>query len=140
MNKKLCGKCKINPRRFGTKCRECHNEYTKQYWKLHPEKRQKSSDNYRKDLRLVVLSHYSNGFMGCACCGEEEDEFLCLDHIDNNGSIERKSMGIGVQFYKKLIENGFESNLQILCYNCNACKHRVNGCPHKRRQKNSTIV
>jgi hypothetical protein len=37
--------------------------------------------------RLAILETY--GGAKCACCGEIEESFLSLDHIDQNGAAER---------------------------------------------------
>ena len=71
----------------------------------------------------------------CACCGETEQMFLSIDHIDNNGAEERKSglyAGSGYSFYRWLRKTGFPSGYQVLCMNCNVGKHKNGGvCPHQ---------
>ena len=71
----------------------------------------------------------------CACCGETEPMFLSIDHIDNNGAIERKSgayCGSGTGFYQWLRKNKFPLGYQVLCMNCNTGKHKNGGvCPHQ---------
>jgi len=69
----------------------------------------------------------------CICCGESNRLFLTLDHINGNGTAERKAMrnrqygAIG-----KAIREPDRSKYQILCYNCNCGKWRNKGiCPHK---------
>lgn len=132
MKKKICSICKINPKRYGSRCRDCNNEYTKNYYKKHPGIKKKLDYQYKRKIRLIALNHYSNGRLECKCCGEKEIDFLCLDHINNDGKIERAIMGIGIGFYQNLIKNNYKSKLQILCYNCNAGKTKHGGCPHKR--------
>lgn len=86
-----------------------------------------------KKHRKEVLDHYGNK---CNCCGETEQDFLTIDHINNNGAkhrIEIKNSG-GRQFYAWIIRNNFPKDLQILCWNCN-CGKQYYGlgiqCPHK---------
>ena len=71
----------------------------------------------------------------CACCGEDERMFLSIDHMDNNGAIERKSgqyHGSGTAFYQWLRKNKFPSGYQVLCMNCQIGKHKNGGvCPHQ---------
>jgi len=71
----------------------------------------------------------------CNCCNENEPMFLSIDHIDNNGAIERKSglySGSGTGFYQWLRKNGFPSGYQVLCMNCQVGKHKNGGvCPHQ---------
>ena len=98
----------------------------------------KSINNTKKKernnkLRMIVLEHYSGGTPQCACCSEKITDFLCVDHINNDGNKHRKLLneGSGV-IYKYLIDNQFPPGFQILCNNCNWGKHKNNGvCPHK---------
>ena len=71
------------------------------------------------------------------CCGEVEPKFLSLDHINNDGWVDRKfDKSGGSNFYRKvarlIVEGKAPADLQILCRNCNWGKH-VNGgvCPHQ---------
>lgn len=70
----------------------------------------------------------------CNCCGESEPLFLSIDHVDNDGAVERKSgkyCGSGTGFYLWLRKNKFPSGYQVLCMNCNTGKHKNGGvCPH----------
>ena len=38
---------------------------------------------YHLATRLRVLAHYSGGSMRCACCSENEIEFLGIDHTSS---------------------------------------------------------
>ena len=71
----------------------------------------------------------------CNCCGESEQLFLSIDHIDNNGAEERRSGkygGSGTGFYQWLRKSGFPSGYQVLCMNCQVGKHKNGGvCPHR---------
>ena len=70
----------------------------------------------------------------CACCGEDEWDFLTLDHIDEDAERERYPGGgriTGKDFYQLVINKGYPAGLQLLCRNCNWGKHVNNGvCPH----------
>lgn len=74
----------------------------------------------------------------CACCGEEEQSFLSIDHIDNDGHIQRKNKDYscsGTGFYSWLRKNEFPPNFQVLCMNCQIGKHKNGGvCPHQVRR------
>ena len=88
----------------------------------------------RINARTKVYNAYGNK---CACCGETEPLFLTLDHVDNDGHIERKAHSQG-NLYGRIIREGFPDRFQILCWNCNAGKRRNNGvCPH---QEGSTAI
>lgn len=152
MNKKCkgCGEIKLinefyvtkrkkKNKRYGGKdfwpvnpCRKCKSIYMTAWFKKHPDIKRKFDSKHKRKIRLKALNHYSKNNPECVCCGEKEIDFLCLDHIDNDGKLERIIMGKGFQFYQNLVKGKFKSNLQILCYNCHACKSKYGGCPHKR--------
>lgn len=78
------------------------------------------------DLREKFLIMYGNE---CVCCGEKEEAFLSLDHVNNDGSKHRKDVGnYGV--YYDAIKIYDTSRFQILCYNCNFAKQTRGKCPH----------
>ena len=78
----------------------------------------------RRKLKLKVFEYYGNK---CATCGFTDMRALQIDHIDNNGAEERKSLGgqnfSGWKFYKYLIDNNYPDGYQTLCANCNMIKH-----------------
>ena len=76
----------------------------------------------------------------CACCGESEKMFLTVDHINNDGARQKRSLNLGrsnfssYKFQSWLI-NKKRPGIQILCFNCNCGKHRNKGiCPHEDRK------
>jgi hypothetical protein len=81
------------------------------------------------DRKRRVYDAY--GGFRCACCGETEEAFLSIDHVNNDGAehrrqVDRRSM------YKWLEKEGFPSGYQVLCMNCNFGKARNGGvCPHE---------
>ncbi len=85
---------------------------------------------YKKNL---VYSHYGRI---CNCCGETEEKFLSIDHVNDDGNIDRRQHGGGKSnnIILKIIARGFPNTYQILCMNCNTGKSRNNGtCPHKEK-------
>lgn len=72
----------------------------------------------------------------CNCCGETEPTFLTIDHINNDGNVQRMQIKTGgTNFYrtvaKRIEANDAPTDLQILCRNCNWGKHVNHGvCPH----------
>jgi len=151
-------KCSIcdNKNKDGTsveiyKCRECWNKQAHEYYLKNKEKLKErtmlwkknnkdkvleDSRRYRKELKINALKAYSNNKIECACCGEKEIDFLCLDHIDNNGAQERreKKYGLGTSFLKWLKAHDYPASarLQVLCLNCNMSKRIQGGtCIHK---------
>lgn len=128
-NKKGTGKIGVS-----SKCKMCHREYNKEWWKGGKGKELKA--RYHKKIKLMVLDAYSKGKMECACCGEKEVMFLTIDHIDNDGAKERKKLKIsGGNFYRWLVRNNFpnKDKYQVLCFNCNQGRQLNGGiCPHKQ--------
>lgn len=89
--------------------------------------------NYRENLKSLVYAAYGNK---CACCGETEEKFLSIDHVNNDGYVFRngRSHWPGTQMYQYIVSRNFPEEFQLLCMNCNFGKSRNNGvCPHQSR-------
>lgn len=87
-----------------------------------------SRKNEYMNLRDRIIAAYG---ACCKCCGERNVKFLQIDHVNNDGYLQRKEVGGGVRFYRWVISNGFPDSLQLLCANCNWGKRTNNGiCPH----------
>lgn len=90
---------------------------------------------YRKRERERCLQAYGNK---CVCCGESEQAFLCIDHVNDDGNEHRRSatggnkVGGGMWIYREARREGYPSKYQLLCWNCNYAKRLPEGCPHKR--------
>lgn len=143
--------------KLNTFCKECSNRYLNSWKKTSSgktssliytskrlEKRRSPENTYYKDLykkikiscvarraeiKQDVLKHYGNGIISCVRCGFGDIRALSLDHINENGSMERRELkgkGIrgGESFYKHLKDLGYPSGYQTLCYNCNVIKYR----------------
>lgn len=105
--------------------------------KENPEKVKIFAKNWIKDerakMRKIILEHYGKK---CSCCGESIERFLSIDHINNDGNIQRKKFKNQDQYYRWIIQNDFPKDLQVLCMNCNFGKSMNNGiCPHKEENK-----
>jgi predicted nucleic acid-binding Zn ribbon protein len=87
-----------------------------------------SAKRYRdsmKEKAYAILGGYK-----CRCCGETEKVFLAVDHINNDGPVDRKQCGGGTGLHRLVImRNGV--GFQILCFNCNWAKSH-GGCPHTK--------
>lgn len=97
------------------------------YNKLYREKnrlllRQKSKER-KIGYKMIVLDKYGTT---CALCSFSDIRALQIDHINDNGAEERKSLGSqkmsGWVFYKYLIDSGLPDGYQTLCANCNNIK------------------
>lgn len=120
-----------------------HKDYFKQYWKTrkkqkginrarsnakykikHPEKykamMRECQRVYRTKIKYATLTHFSDGKMRCARCGESRPACLTIDHIKGGGRQHRLAIGTGdgTQFYRWLLKNGSRKDFQVLCMNC----------------------
>ena len=111
------------PLRSGTKkrrgaCRLCKNEKSRNLWRR---------------LRIEIFNHYG---WECRCCGETMREFLSLDHINNDGYLDKNPNGdkkSGKELYLLVKKQGFPQKYQTLCMNCNWGKKIGWGiCPHNQ--------
>lgn len=91
------------------------------------------SARYRADLRAEMLAAYGSK---CICCGESTPEFLQLDHIHNDGHIDRKINKTSAKLWAKLKKLDWPRDRhQLLCANCNFGKLMNGGiCPHAKSQ------
>lgn len=151
------------PRGYESECRECkrarvnaanaarraagigrtpeqkhyNNEWQKRRWaNATPEQRRHRIDGNRaryRSLRAEVIQAYGGK---CVCCGESQDAFLTLDHVENDGKAHRMELGAGQgsasdRLYRWARNNGFPERLQLLCWNCNLAKQHLGTCPHQ---------
>lgn len=110
----LCDRCK-NPAVVGrTECQKCIDR----------------SNETRINRRKAVFDLYGGK---CSCCGEDQWEFLTIDHVNGNGNKERKA---GFKIYhlrKKLLIDGKPNpEYRVLCMNCNFAKGIHGYCPHEK--------
>lgn len=100
------------------------------YAEYYERRGRKRAQERRRENRLHVVDHYGGR---CECCGESEEAFLAVDHINGGGYQHRKSIGGGSDgLYSWLIRNNFPPGFQMLCHNCNFAESHRGGCPHKR--------
>lgn len=93
-----------------------------------------SHKRYRDALREEMLIAYGHK---CQCpggCNITEEEFLCLDHIFDDGHEHRKRVGKTHGTYRFLKKNGWpKDRYRLLCHNCNQSKQFYGECPHLRQ-------
>lgn len=96
--------------------------------------RRKEIQQYKR----IVFYHYSGLHPHCNCCGEDIYEFLTVDHINNDGFLDKKSRR---NLYYNIIKNNFPNTFQILCWNCNEGKNidKNHICPHKKEKNKCQI-
>lgn len=119
-------------RKYRERNRDVIRVRNRQYWIDNPEIRKKQVE-IRKSLyheqKKVLFDYYG---WSCNCCGETMPKFLSIDHVNNDGYLDKE---LGISRYKKIlkeIEEGLADKYQVLCHNCNTGK-KLNGgiCPHK---------
>lgn len=89
-------------------------------------------------IRKAVFDAYGRV---CQCCGETEEAFLCIDHVNGGGNKHRRAIGrgknprTGLGFYLWLIQRHFPKGFQTLCHNCNMSKAFHGICPHQKKRE-----
>ena len=114
LGQQICPTCgKPNDTRGMRRCTACRNE-----------------DGRIRMNRLIADRRMKGVCIGCACCGQSDERFLSIDHIHNDGAIRRKADRKHAKPYR-IIKDGFPSDFQILCFNCNFAKQKFGICPHE---------
>lgn len=172
MQEKVCSVCKVPkaPEAFyvlkggklSSRCRECTRQQVKNWAKANPERAAetrrekdrrryhtvpgakeksniKSKARYHRLKQLVIAAY---GGPRCACCGVHHEEFLTIDHVNNDGKEHRSLLSGGDpdgnlhgntgRLFAWLRSHNYPEGFQILCYNCNFGRAKNGGiCPHK---------
>jgi hypothetical protein len=87
----------------------------------------------RDAIRLEVFSHYCGGVPRCQCpgCTVTYIGFLTLDHVNGDGAKHRKENRLGtgsVLLWQWVKAQGYPSEFQVLCCNCNHSKFNGPAC------------
>jgi hypothetical protein len=122
----------VRPDGKGKDCRTCRRIRNREHERRSGRDYGKSSYQKRAaKYRHDALQAYGGK---CACCGELEEAFLVIDHINDDGADFRRSLrgrgGGGYYTYLWLKNNNYPDGFQVLCANCNMAKSRPGGCPH----------
>ena len=102
---------------------------TRRYKERHPEKvRATQAANQRVAYARFRASLIEALGGKCARCGIADRRVLAVDHVNNDGAIERGAKR-GYQwrrFFRKVLTSALagESRYQALCHNCNWLKYR----------------
>ncbi len=87
--------------------------------------RAKYNKQWRRRRKLESVAEYGGK---CQVCGEENWEFLTVDHVNGNGTQHMRNLGTkgGTKFYGWLKRQGWpKDDYQLLCFNCNDSKGHV---------------
>ncbi len=120
---KLCKRCAVPVSELLRYCAKCRAAASAQMQRRKTRAKQ------------TVFDHYG---WACSCCGESEPLFLTIDHINNDGWLQRKGNTQSSSTSYIRLANAVESgnaptDLRTLCYNCNCARARNGGvCPHEQ--------
>lgn len=125
-----CGKERMGHNRV--LCGPCRDEMLKLGLSI-PTRRKIMGDEDRARSRGYMLRQAALDAYGrtCACCSEDHEVFLAIDHINEDGAAHRRVIKSG--FYQWLRDNQYPSGFQTLCHNCNWAKSRGE-CPHTKME------
>lgn len=111
--------------RYQLLCHNCNGAKARMGYKAKDLKRKAERDSVRNELFI----QYGNE---CVCCKETEKSFLTIDHIYNDGQLDKPVGRGGCKLYDFLRRNNYpKDRYQLLCYNCNFAKAFYGKCPHK---------
>lgn len=109
--------------------------YRRKAYILDPEKAKNKTKAYSARLKSTFIEMYGGA---CSCCGETEQEFLSLDHVQGQVGIKRKESSISA--WNKAIKEYRPDLYQVLCMNCNFAKGKFGICPHQKRKQGTSEV
>jgi hypothetical protein len=132
-------KRKAHLRRYYRRNKEKYRNYGAERWKRLgtslAEHRRETNMAYRLKAKQDCFLAYGDI---CKCCGETEFKFLTIDHVFNDGYLERGRLVrrvCGAVTYVALRKLGYpQDRYQLLCMDCNFGKRMNKGvCPHLTR-------
>ncbi len=106
------------------------------------EKSVEISEKRKKRAFFLKTSAFEKYGNKCACCGENDVDFLAIDHVNGRGTSLRKENKLwGESMYRFLVNTDMSSEFRILCHNCNWSAHLHGGtCIHKLKEANNDEV
>ena len=118
----------LKQRKWRSENREIHRAYSKNWEKQNKGKRLIIVRRARKKLSNAVIEKYGGI---CKCCGEKHREFLVIDHINGGGTKIMKEIKDWYKLRRQMLKI-YDSNLRVLCANCNMALAIYGYCPHKK--------
>lgn len=120
-----------NRKRRQRLCAACGYRQAKSYAAKNRAWAHGKNREYRRRLKVEVLTHYGGGRLACVNCGFSDLRALTIDHVANDGAAHRKTLSkdgrngsSGSCIYTWLKKHGHPSGFQTLCMNCNFIKAR----------------
>lgn len=111
-----------------SRCKACLAVTYMTWSKSNRDARRINERNYARRRRIECLKKYGNH---CKCCGEKENQFLCIDHVDGMGAQHRREIRGSIYLWLK--KKNYPTGFQLLCHNCNMAKSFYGECPHKNK-------
>jgi hypothetical protein len=111
-------------------------DYYKKWYAARPGYQSRSAKKHLQKVKSAIIAAYGGK---CQCCGDSQPIFLSIDHIHNDGHLDKYANGwryLGAALYSRILKEGCpKDRYQLLCWNCN-CGKRVNQgiCPHKENE------
>ncbi len=97
----------------------------------HTEKARARDRAHNVKAKALMLAAYSGA---CACCGETEPAFLCIDHINGGGNRHlREIKKRGTRFWDWVRQQNYPPQFRLLCFNCNNATRWGRLCPHQAK-------
>jgi hypothetical protein len=125
------------PSGFRVLCMNCNSSIGSYKYCPHYENRKFINENlsktakYLRKFKLKALKAYGGENPSCVCCGIHYTEFLCIDHINEDGNKHRKKIR-SHSLYKWLEDNEYPSGFRILCWSCNFVHWAHKICTHSK--------
>jgi hypothetical protein len=109
-----------------------NRQQTERYAKA-PDVHAKYARDRRRWLRLKTLEIYGGK---CSCCGEREETFLSIDHVNGDGNKHRREVGNNsISVLQAIRREGYPPDkYQVLCFNCNRSKFVLGVCAHQKEK------
>ena len=145
MYRNVCKGCNAEDRKRyyyanHARCRETQRNNYRRLMAEDPIKTRVIRNGYSKKERVALRLEFIQQYGGvCVCCGEDEIQFLTLEHTQNDGAKERSEIGANDAILRRMRKAGWpKDRYALLCYNCNMAKGKLGYCPHrlKRNKKN----